>query len=175
MDPCELIQLCCSSSLTSCSWSCFWEDGTGADLILPATEDRLTLAYPACGSGQPAGLGEGLNSSACPAATPGARLALFMLQTGAWGKTSWAKSTAVGSGLSLLPCVFSSLKHPLLGLTRMSCSYHLSRAAQLQNKWRIGLFNFGSLGYCFPLSNWWGRRGSPAYPMIKTSSLSTSR
>lgn len=60
----------------------------------------------------------------------------------AWLKTSWAKSTAVGSRLSLLPRIFSPLKHLLLWPIQMSCSYHLSRAGQLLSKWRIGLFNF---------------------------------
>lgn len=87
-------------------------------------------------------------------------------------KTSWAKSPAVGCRLSLLPCIFSPLKHPLLGPTQMSCSHRLPRAAQLQSQQRTGLFNFGSLGYCFPLSNQ-GEKGKSCIS-YKTSSQPTN-
>lgn len=114
---------------------------------------RVALAAWGWAAGR-AELGEGPRSPACPGCRQGW---LYLYRGMRLGKeTNGAKSTTVGSRLSLLLCIFSSLKHLLLWPTRMSCPYHLSRAAQLPSKWRIGLFNFGSLGYCFPSSNHWG-------------------
>lgn len=99
-------------------------------------------------------LGEGPHSPAWPGCWHG--WPYLYCRMGLGKETNRAKSTTEGSRLSLLQCFFSILEHLLLWPTRMSCSYHLSRAAQVPSKWRIGLFNFGSLGYCFPSSSHWG-------------------
>lgn len=80
----------------------------------PVSDSRLCpevprVAYPVCRSGRAAGLGEGHSSSACPGCSHRLHSGRFgFTHIAGWGsgKTSWAKSTAVGSRLSLLPAFF---------------------------------------------------------------------